>query len=252
MDDGLNHDDLFTMPGPRGGDFEFDESVAAVFDDMLQRSVPFYLEQQRMISELAPGLWPAGSDVYDLGCSTATTLINLSRVIPAPARLVGYDNSAPMLARARQKVESQGLQDRITLAEGDLNGDLARLPLNNAGVVTLCWTMQFVRPLGREALARWIADSLVEGGVLLVTEKILAGQSRVNQMFVEAYYDLKRRNAYTDHEIARKREALENVLVPYRLDENRELFLRNGFAVVETFFQWYNFAGFACFKHSPR
>ena len=46
----------------------------------------------------------------------------------------------------------------------------------------------------------------------------------------------------------RKREALENVLVPYRLDENVELFRRNGFELVETFFQWFNFAGFLCVK----
>jgi tRNA (cmo5U34)-methyltransferase len=89
---------------------------------------------------------------------------------------------------------------------------------------------------------------MVDGGALIVTDKILTNDSNMNRFFIDFYYNFKRRTGYSEEEILRKREALENVLVPYRVDENFELFRRNGFAIAETFFQWYNFAGFLCVK----
>ncbi len=186
--------------------------------------------------------------MYDLGCSTATTLIGLCLDLPASARFIGYDNSLPMLERARHNVEENQLQERIELRQADLNGQLANLNLSNASVITMCWTLQFVRPLGRDNLIRWIYDALVDDGVLIVTEKILTNNGNMNRLFIDFYYEFKRRNGYSDTEIARKREALENVLIPYRLEENVDLFRRNGFEMVETFFQWFNFAGFLCVK----
>jgi tRNA (cmo5U34)-methyltransferase len=221
-----------------------------VFDDMVVRSVPFYLEQQGMIGSLCRNLWSPGTKIYDLGCSTATTIVNLSRELPPSAHFTGYDNSLPMLERARRNLEINQIQDRVELRYGDLNGQLADLPLQNAGVVTLCWTLQFVRPLRRDNLIRWIYDALADEGALIVTEKILTNNGHMNRFFIDLYYDFKRRNGYSETEIARKREALENVLVPYRLDENVDLFRRNGFEIVETFFQWFNFAGFLCVKKS--
>ena len=115
----------------------------------------------------------------------------------------------------------------------------------------MCWTLQFVRPLRRDHLIRWIYDALPTDGALVVTDKVLTNTSTMNRVFVDFYYDFKRRNRYSEVEIARKREALENVLIPYRTEENLEMFRRNGFEIVEVFFQWYNFAGFLCVK-KPR
>ena len=219
-----------------------------MFDDMIRRSVPFYLEQQAMIRSLCRHFWIPGTDLYDLGCSTATTMIGLCHELPASARLVGYDNSRAMLERARLNVERNNFGKRIDLRYGELNGHLHDVPLDNAGVVTMCWTLQFVRPLRRDNLIRWIYDALAEEGVLVVTEKVLTNSVCLDPLFVDLYYDFKRRHGYTETEIARKREALETVLVPYRLDENLDLFRRNGFESVDTFFQWFNFAGFLCLK----
>jgi tRNA (cmo5U34)-methyltransferase len=240
-------DQVFLSDSPRASDFEFDANVAAVFDDMLERSVPFYLEQQRMVAELARKFWIAGSSVCDLGCSTATTLINISKALPDSARFIGYDNSEPMLERARLKANAHGLAGRVDLRCGDLN-DLSKLSIGNASVVTLCWVLQFIRPMRRDHLIRWIYQQMPDRGALIVTEKVLASCSQMNCFMVDAYYEFKRRNGYSDVEIARKREALENVLVPYSIEENIEMFRRNGFAEVNTFFQWYNFAGFVCVK----
>lgn len=248
----MERDNVFENAGNGASDFQFNRQVAAVFDDMLTRSVPLYSVQQEMLAELGRKFWIPGTRVYDLGCSTATTLIQLAGALDGRAQLVGYDNSHPMIERANLKLREHGLSERVEIRYGDLNGDLAELEFENASVVTLCWTLQFIRPLQRDRLLRWIYEGLVENGVLLVTEKILSNNSDLNRFFIEMYYEFKRRNGYSENEILRKREALENVLIPYRLDENLELFRRNGFEMVEPIFQWYNFAGFLCIKRPRR
>lgn len=49
----MNKDEVFRQPYAKSSDFKFTSKVAAVFDDMVNRSVPFYEEIQRMIAELA-------------------------------------------------------------------------------------------------------------------------------------------------------------------------------------------------------
>jgi len=245
----VKRDELFRNGAPRGGDFAFDASVAAVFDDMIARSVPFYEEQQRMLAELVKEYLPPDTDVHDLGCATATTLIRLARTLDAGAgpRLVGHDRSEPMLRQARARIEAEGLARRIELRQADLE-EPAQLQLQNAGVVLCCWTLQFIRPPQRETLVRGIFDALAYGGALIVTEKVLSNEAELDRTFIDAYFAHKSRSGYSETEIHRKREALENVLVPYRIDENRALFRRCGFRPVDTFFQWFNFAGFLCLK----
>ena len=244
----MKRDAVFTGSEKRASDFEFDREVAEVFDDMLLRSIPFYAEQQKMARRIARKFWQPGTTICDLGCSTATTMIELSKELSPEARFVGYDNSAPMLEQARGKIAEHCLTERIEVRHADLNGDLSQLAIENASVVTMFWTLQFVRPLRRDDLIRWVYDGLADEGVFIVTEKVLTNSGHMNRFFVEFYYDFKRAQGYSETEILRKREALENVLVPYRIEENLELFQRNGFQIVETFFQWFNFAGFLCVK----
>ncbi len=245
----MARDEVFRNTAARGGDFQFNEEVASVFDDMLVRSVPFYLEQQGLIEEIAQRFASPDSLVVDLGCSTGTTLIRLAKLLDSSVKLVGYDNSDPMLDRARSNAADSGVSDRIVFSYGDFNENIDDLVIDNASVVTICWTLQFVRPACRRRLIRKICQGMVDGGVLIVTDKVLCNDSNMNRFFSDFYYDFKRRNNYSEEEILKKREALENVLIPYSMDENIELFRRNGFLSVETFFQWYNFAGFLCVKN---
>lgn len=153
-----------------------------------------------------------------------------------------------MLEQANQKIKEKELDNRIQVRHADLNGDLSKIQLDNASVVTMCWTMQFIRPLRRDNLIKWIYNSLVEEGAFIVAEKVLTKDTCMNRFFIDFYYDYKRRNGYKDLEIMRKREALENVLIPFRFDENIEMFKRNGFEIADTFFQYYNFSAFLCLK----
>jgi tRNA (cmo5U34)-methyltransferase len=109
-------------------------------------------------------------------------------------------------------------------------------------------TLQFIRPLQRERLMADIYRGLNEDGCLILVEKVLGEDSLFNRLFIRYYYDMKRRNGYSEMEIAQKREALENVLIPYRLLENREMLLRTGYRYVDVFFKWYNFCGIVAVK----
>jgi tRNA (cmo5U34)-methyltransferase len=241
----MSQDELFRRQRTLIDDFDFGKETAEVFDDMLARSIPFYGELQRMIAELAADFAQDGTTVYDLGCSTGTTLATLDRAVPGEIRLVGIDSSPDMLERARGKLEAATTHRPVELLCLDLERGV---PVHDASLVVMILTLQFIRPLRREAVIADIAQGLVERGALILVEKVLSGNSLVNRLFIEHYYDFKRRNGYSDMEIAQKREALENVLVPYHDAENRELLLRNGFRYCEPFFRWYNFCGILAIK----
>jgi tRNA (cmo5U34)-methyltransferase len=238
-------DKVFNEPLDRIADFKFNETVAAVFDDMVSRSVPSYGDIQRMLVELGAYFATEGSNIYDLGCSTGTTLALLHRALPVRSHLVGVDSSAEMLDKCRDKLGQVGLADAIELKCEDLDRGVS---IENASVVMLVLTLMFVRPLNRERLMAEIFRGMNQNGCLLLVEKVLGDGSLFNRLFIERYYAFKRRMGYSELEISQKREALENVLIPYRLQENRDLLLKAGFREVEVFFKWYNVAGFVAVK----
>lgn len=226
-------------------DFSFNKDVTNVFDDMVVRSVPFYVEIQRMVAELTADFAIKNTNVYDLGCSTGTTLINLDGVLPQDIQFVGIDNSDEMLEKCSLNLKSAGVKRKVLLENQDLNLDVE---LHNPSVVIFCLTLQFLRPLKREKILRKIYNSLPENGAVILIEKILTENSICNRLFIDHYYSFKKRNGYNEIEISKKRECLENVLVPYKLSENEELLRSCGFRFTEVFFKWYNFSGVIAIK----
>lgn len=239
-----NRDQVFADKRPPG-DFKFTPQVAQVFDDMVSRSVPFYGEMQRMTAEIAGQFAREGTKLYDLGCATGTTFAILDPVLPHGVGFVGIDNSQSMLDQAHAKLEEMKSRRSVELVCADLHD---RLGIENASVVVMTLTLQFVRPLHRERILKQIYDGMAPKGALIVFEKLVLSDSMLNRMYIEFYYEMKRRNGYSDVEIAKKREALENVLVPYRMEENVALMREAGFPHVEEFFRWYNFCGLIAVK----
>jgi tRNA (cmo5U34)-methyltransferase len=226
-------------------DFDFGEHTAEVFDDMLDRSVPFYTEIQRMIAEMSADFAVPGTNIYDLGCSTCTTFVQIDPLVPKDVAFVGVDSSEAMLEKAREKLARQGVTRNCELVMGNLNNGIE---VTNASVVILNLTLQFVRPLYRNRVMRTIADGINSGGCLLLVEKVLSPDSTINRLFIKYYYEMKKRHGYSEMEISQKREALENILIPYHYVENRELLLQSGFKQVDNFFRWYNFCGILAIK----
>jgi tRNA (cmo5U34)-methyltransferase len=237
-------DELFSDKRGAIGDFNFGRETAQVFDDMLLRSVPNYAETQRMIVELSIDFAQPGTRVFDLGCSTATTFLGLDPHLPQDVTFVGIDSSPDMLKKASEKLAQAHVSRPCELRCETLEN----LVVEDASVVILNLTLQFVRPIHRPELIRRIASGLVPGGCLILVEKILSPNSRLNRLFIDHYYDFKRRNGYSELEISQKREALENVLVPFHGDENKDLLCANGFSYCEEFMRWYNFCGLVALK----
>lgn len=241
----MGKDEVFKDEIQKASDFKFGANVAKVFDDMVSRSVPYYGEMQRMVAELAADHAKEGSSIYDLGCSTGTTMIGMNTMVDNNIRFVGIDDSQEMLDKCKSKLQEMGFTRPYDLHCGDLTQNLK---IENASVVVLCLTLQFVRPIYREKLLRDIFAGINPGGALILVEKILAEESRYNRDFIKYYYNYKRRNNYSELEISQKREALENVLIPYKLSENISLLRDCGFDHCEVFFKWYNFAGLIAVK----
>ncbi|WP_120951430.1 carboxy-S-adenosyl-L-methionine synthase CmoA [Helicobacter sp. L8] len=222
-------DTLFNTPLPKR--FEFDSQVAGMFDDMLTRSIPHYHETLKLASHFVAQ--DLEGVVYDLGCSTGNFLATLAPLLPNSVPLVGVDNSPSMLAKAQEKLQTSNVTWRCE--------DILNTSLDNAGAVVLLYTLQFIRPLQRQALIQRIFDALKPGGVVVVAEKMMSLDRILDKQMIELYYFYKQQQGYTLNEISFKREALENVLVPYSLQENTALLEQAGFTHVEVLFKWVNF-----------
>ncbi len=238
-------DKFFADPNASVNDFVFDQKVVKVFDDMVSRSVPYYAELQRMTGELAADFAKPSTNLYDIGCSTATTMLLMDGVIDPTVKFIGYDNSPEMLEKARAKITEDGTKRDIDLKVVDLQQPFT---LENASVVTMILTLQFIRPLQRERVVQNIFNGLNKDGAFILIEKVTSEDTIFNRLFIKNYYDFKRRNGYTETEITQKREALENVLIPYRMDENFDMLKRVGFKNMEVFFRWYNWCGIIAIK----
>ncbi len=222
--------------------FEFDEEVASVFDDMLNRSVPFYKEMQRLTINFALNYLEDEDKVYDLGCSTASTLIELSKHSSKKLQLIGIDNSEAMLERATNKCKAFGVDIKF------INEDLHNTSFDDAKLIISNYTLQFIRPLQREKLVKKIYNSLQNNGVFIFSEKVISSDKVLSKQSIDEYYEFKKTQGYSEYEISQKREALENVLIPYTEEENKKMILDAGFTHCETLFKWVNFATFIAIK----
>lgn len=221
--------------------FEFDESVASVFDDMVSRSVPFYKQTQELIVSFLSKRLEHSAKVVDLGCSTATTLLELYRLRP-DLELIGLDSSSAMLQRAKNRANGYGA--RLNLIEADI----LEYDYGKADAVLLNYTLQFIRPIKRDEFVRKIFASLECSGLFVFSEKLVYDDKKLDLEMINIYQEYKEAQGYSKFEIAQKRQALENVLIPYSESENKELCKNAGFSSVETFFKWANFASFIAFK----
>ncbi|MCV6608000.1 MAG: carboxy-S-adenosyl-L-methionine synthase CmoA [Campylobacterales bacterium] len=221
--------------------FEFDENVASVFDDMLDRSVPYYKEVIKLIGFYTSTMLEKGDLVVDLGCSTANTLLYIHS-LKDDLNLIGIDNSEAMLKKAKEKSKAFGAE--IEFYQEDITEYLKK----GVKCILSNYTLQFIRPLERENTIKKIFDSLTEGGIFLFSEKVISEDKILTKHMIDNYHKYKLDNGYSQYEISKKREALENVLIPYTENENKKMILDTGFSHIETIFKWNNFATFLAIK----
>ncbi|BCR06838.1 carboxy-S-adenosyl-L-methionine synthase [Desulfuromonas versatilis] len=243
----MAQDKIYASPRERIIPFEFNEQVAGVFDDMLERSVPLYRETLLRQAQLAARFYQPGTRIYDLGCSNGNFGMALCAAMAGrPFRMVAVDTSQPMLDAYRRRLAERPEAALVSLAAEDIRS----LPLENASVVVVNLTLQFLPVPDRDTLIRRIHSALAPGGILLLTEKITQQNPTLAQLQQEFYHCFKRDNGYSELEISQKREALENVLIPETLEVHCERLGRAGFGPVEVWLKWFNFAALVALRES--
>ncbi len=238
-----NKDEIFAKK-MAPSDFVFDEKVAAVFDDMVNRSIPGYATILSMIGVMADRYYQAGTDIYDLGCSLGGASYAIAEQLSARDYSIrAIDNSEAMIARLQQRL----LKDD-TLRIDCRCEDILDTEIENASIVVLNFTLQFIPCERRQALIDTIYKGLTPGGILLISEKILLPDPELNELLIDLYHKFKESRGYSKLEISQKRTALENVLLPETLDAHRQRFCDSGFRASDVWFQCFNFASMIAFK----
>lgn len=237
-------DTIYAHPHEAIGEFQFDESVVAVFPDMIQRSVPGYQTILTGIGELTAQFAQADSRLYDLGCSLGAATLTLRRRAPTGCRIIAVDTSQPMIDRAREHIE--GFHSDIPVALQC--EDMADTVIENASVVVINFTLQFIDPSERQRLINRIYQGLNPGGILILSEKIHFDSEPMQQAIEHLHLQFKRANGYSELEIGQKRASLENVLISDTEATHLSRLKQAGFADANIWFQAYNFASFLAIK----
>ena len=238
-------DQIYASPLDAIGAFAFDDNVARVFPDMIQRSVPGYATIVAMTGVLAERYAQPASNCYDLGCSLGASTLSMRQYLDGrDCNIVAVDNSPAMLERCQAHIAADNHTAPVALRLDDI----AATPIENASVVVLNFTLQFIAPEQRDALLRRIGAAMRSGGVLVLSEKIRFDDEHLQQLNTDLHHAFKRANGYSDLEISQKRSALENVLVPETLASHQQRLRAAGFTSVDVWFQCFNFASLVAIK----
>ncbi len=235
----MDRDSIYTSDIHPDG-FCFDDAVARVFADMIERSVPGYGLTLQMIELLAHQHARPHSRLYDLGCSLGASTMALAKgAAGRHCSIIGVDNSPAMVRRCRQRLAGEKVDIRCE--------DILETELRDASVVVLNFVLQFIAPERRPALLNAIRQSLQPGDILILSEKIAFADAAEQQRQIALHEAFKRAHGYSDMEISRKRNALENILLPETVDIHHCRLREAGFSASHTWFQCFNFASLVAF-----
>lgn len=225
-----------------GEPFRFNDNVAAVFPDMLQRSIPGYAASIEAIGSLAARYVKPDTRCYDLGCSLGAATLAMRQGIDVPGcRIVAVDVAPAMIARCREIIAEDDRLNAPATGVIVVEDDIRNVEILNASMVVLNYTLQFLAPEDRDEMIGHIYQGMNEGGLIVLSEKVVDENPHMESLLVDLHHEHKRRNQYSSLEIARKRAALENVLVPETLRSHRMRLERAGFAHTAVWLRYFNF-----------
>ena len=238
-------DNIFAAPVNKLGDFQFDQQVAEVFPDMIKRSVPGYSNIITAIGMLTKRFAQDDSNLYDLGCSLGAATIEMRRnVSHSNCKIIAVDNSSAMIERCQLHINAFKSDTEVEV----VCGDIQQIDITNASVVILNFTLQFIPLAERDALIQKIADTMLPGGVLIISEKISFPDAHVQELMTDMHHAFKAAQGYSDLEISQKRASIERVLLPETLEQHHHRLQTAGFVSSDVWFQCYNFVSMVAVK----
>ncbi len=244
MTDKKKTDNIYSKAQDHIVDFAFDESVASVFPDMIRRSVPGYDTIIPLVGLLAGQYAQPGSRIYDLGCSLgAATLSMRRRILHEDCKIIAVDNAEAMTQHCHENINKEAGLPVEVLCE-----DIRKVDIQNASVVTLNFTLQFIEPGQRLDLIKKIHNGLNDHGALILSEKINFTEHDEQLFQQNMHIAFKKANGYSEMEISQKRSALENILIPDTIEQHQQRLKDAGFSRVHVWFQCFNFISLIAFK----
>lgn len=227
---------------PPEGKWTFeDPGVAEQFDAMLEMSIPDYRTMRWLTSELAMHDLREEAVIADLGASRGGAIKEIYEKFPE-AKFHAWESSEPM----RNALNNEFSQDRVAVYGTDLKNEL--FVSNYFDRVLSVLTIMFTPIEYRSAIFQRIHNSLRPNGKLLLVEKTLPENSGITESFVKVYYDLKRKNGYSEDQIDRKRHSLEGVLVPSTTESTESMLRSAGFSQIQQYWRALQFVGWVAYK----
>lgn len=241
----MTFDKIYSQKIKKIKPFEFNETVVNVFDDMINRSVPLYQETIKRQVQLSEKFYQADSTIYDFGCSNGNFGLQFLELMGKKSfSMIAVDNSKEMLKTYKERLSTRPNEENITL----ISDKIQNIIVENASVVVINLTLQFIPVNEREKLIKTVYDGLLPSGILLITEKTIHENEELADLQQEFYYRYKKENGYSNLEISQKRDALENVLIPETPESHFKRFQSTGFTKVDIWQKWFNFTSFICQK----
>lgn len=245
-DTNVNNTDLiYSSPHSKVKDFTFDEQVVEVFPDMISRSVPGYNTIIDTIGNLSQRFVQKNTKIYDLGCSLgAATLAMRKSIEQDECKIIAVDNSSAMVERCKMHINAFKGETPVEVIEANIQN----VNIENASMVVLNFTLQFIEKAERQSLLNKIASGINPGGILVISEKISHGDPIIDEHLIDLHHDFKRANGYSELEVAQKRTALENVMRTDTIEQHNERLKNAGFNHVSPWFQCFNFLSIIAIK----
>jgi len=240
-----SQDNIFASPLSEIVDFVFDEKVVDVFPDMINRSVPGYSTIINQIGILAQHHATPNTHLYDLGCSLGAASMSMRHhLIEDGCEITSVDNAEAMIDRLNKILQ----RDNSKTPVKTVCADIQDVEIKNASVVVMNFTLQFIPLAERKEILTNIYDGLNKGGCLILSEKLAFSDNHENEKQIDLHHAFKKSNGYSDLEIAQKRSALENVLIPETKETHLHRLTETGFTQVYQWFQCFNFSSFIAVK----
>lgn len=245
----MTSDTLYSRPLDKLVDFNFDEKVASVFPDMINRSVPGYASIIAMTGILAAEFYQPNSRCYDLGCSLGASSLAMAKAINNDSvKIIAVDNSQAMINQAQKLFAQDEASQKSSQAIEFVCDDINHVSISDASVVVMNFTLQFIAPEQRSDLLQSIYQGMNKGGILILSEKLSYSDTAQQQLLIDMHHFFKKANGYSELEISQKRQALENVLLPETLEQHQSRMQQVGFRQTEQWFQCFNFASMIAVK----
>lgn len=241
----MKKDTIYLNLQEKLGNFTFDENVANVFSDMIHRSLPGYDLVISMINVLTGFYAEHNRNYYDLGCSLGTATISMGKaLINQNCRIIAIDNSKAMIKQCQRNIEKSSINVPVEL----ICSDLQNIQIENAKIVLMNFTLQFIEQNKRAEILKNIYNGLIDGGILILSEKVTFTQKSDYDFNESLFVEFKKTNGYSELEISQKRTALEKVLIPDTIEQHQDRLKHCGYSDSKIWYRCLNFASIIAFK----